>query len=105
MEIQKNFGHYCISNETLKCWSPIIYRCLVIAFTKCLDAQIFPVFLKLAKVVAIFKTASEIAVKNNHQLVCCVQSVKIMRTLFKLVHPNGESFTIIKLFPAMQLGF
>ena len=52
---QKRYGHHVISNEMLKCCSPIVEKYHVKAFNRCIDSQKVPNFFKVAKVVPISK--------------------------------------------------
>ena len=55
LKIKKSCGMDGISNEILKCCSPIIERHLARAFNKCIDEGVLPNIFKTAKVVPLFK--------------------------------------------------
>ena len=52
-------GHDGISNEILKCCSPIIEKYLVRRFIDCAEKQVFPECLKIAKVLPFFKKGDD----------------------------------------------
>ena len=52
---KKITGYDGISNEILKCCSPIIEPCVADVFNKCLEQSIFPGPLKIARVIPLFK--------------------------------------------------
>ena len=54
---QKSPGHDGISNEILKCCSPIIEQYLCGAFKNCILEQRFPNSMNMAKVIAMSKKA------------------------------------------------
>ena len=54
LQNKKSCGMDGISNENLKCCSPIIERHLARAFDRCLDEGVFPDVFKTAKVVPLF---------------------------------------------------
>ena len=64
LENEKSCGLDGISNEILKCCSPIIERHLALVFNKCIDEDVFPDTFKTAKVVPLFKKGDKIDPAN-----------------------------------------
>ena len=52
---KKSSGSDDISNEIIKCCSPVVENFLAIAFNNCIEESIFPKCLKIAKVIPIYK--------------------------------------------------
>ena len=55
MKNKKSSGHDGISNEILKCCSPVIENYLTNCFNNCIEKQFFPNSLKVAKVIPLYK--------------------------------------------------
>ena len=56
MQIKKTFGCDGITNEILKCSSPVFENSLANAFKKCIVEGTFPKSLKIGKVAPLHKT-------------------------------------------------
>ena len=74
---KKGYGHDGISNEMLKCCSPIVEKYILKAFNRCIDTQKFPNFLKVAKVVPIFKKGERDSPENFRpiRLLCSIRKL------------------------------
>ena len=68
MKNKKTYGLDGISNEILKCCSPIIRPVLATAFNKCIEERTFPKWLKIAKVITLFKKGDESKPGNYLQI-------------------------------------
>ena len=68
MKNKKTYGLDGSSNEILKCCSPIIRPVLATAFNKCIEERTFPKWLKIAKVIPLFKKGDESKPENYLQI-------------------------------------
>ena len=82
---------------------PIIEKYLVKAFNNCIETQKFPDFLKIAKVVPIYKKGDRDSPENYRPISLLCSISKIFE---KLLYTRMVSFfNINKLFSPMQFGF
>ena len=63
----KSYGLDGISNEILKCCSPVIEPAIAAAFNKCIEERTFPKCLKIAKVIRSQYSKKEI--KENPEII------------------------------------
>ena len=87
----------------LKCCSPIVEKYIVKAFNRCIDTQNFPNFLKVAKVVPIFKKGERDSPENYRSISLLCSISKLFEKL--LYSRMGSFFNAKKLFSPMQFGF
>ena len=103
MKNKKSSGHDGISNEILKCCSPIIEKYLAIAFNDCIFQRKFPDTLKLAKVIPLYKKGDR---KNpeNYRPISLLSSLS--KVFEKLLHKRMINFVNKnKLLSPEQFGF
>ena len=100
---KKSIGHDGISNEMLKCCSPIIEKYIVKAFNRCIDLKKFPNFLKVAKVVPVFKKGERDNPENYRPISLLTSISKLFEKL--LYSRMVNFFNTNKLFSPMQFGF
>ena len=100
---KKSTGYDGISNEILKCCSPIIEPYIADVFNKCLEKSIFPQSLKIARVIPLFKKGDR-SNPENYRPISLLSSLSkvfekvICKRMTKFFMKN-ESFT------ANQYGF
>ena len=100
---KKSSGMDGISNETLKCCSPIIERHLARAFNKCIDEGVFPDIFKTAKVVPLFKKGEKKDPANYRPISLLSSLSKVFE---KILHNRMLRFTEKNnLICPMQYGF
>ena len=92
-----------ISNENLKCCSPIIERHLARNFNKCMDEGVFPGIFKTAKVVPLFKKRE----KKDPANYCPINLLSSLSEVYeKILHYRMSRFTERNnLICPMQYGF
>lgn len=100
---KKSTGHDGLSNEMLKQCSPVIEKYLSEAFNNSIAKTQFPDFLKLAKVVPIFKKGDRTSPENYRpiSLLCSISKVFEKLLYNRMVH----FFVKNKLFATEQFGF
>ena len=100
---KKSSGNDGISNEILKCSSPIIEKYLVQSFNGCIEKQVFPECLKIAKVLPLFKKGDESQPSNYRPLSLLSSLSKVFE---KLLHKRMvKFFNKNNLFTPVQYGF
>ena len=100
---KKSYGHDGISNEILKCCSPIIEPYLANAFNKAISESVYPTSLKKAKVVPLFKKGDK---KNpeNYRPISLLSSLS--KVFEKLLFERMVNFCEKnKLLTSAQFGF
>ena len=103
MKNKKNSGHDGISNEILKCCSPVIEIYLTNCFNNCIEKQFFPNSLKIAKVIPLYKKGNAND-PGNYRPICLLSSLS--KVFEKLLYNRMVSFFNKKgLFTAKQYGF
>ena len=92
-----------ISNEILKCCSPVIdeYICKIV--NKCIRAECFPRQLKIAKVVPIFKKGDKTQPENYRPISILSPIGKVIEKV--LLKQMNSFFTKNNLFSSNQFGF
>ena len=99
---KKSVGHDGLSNEMLKHCSPVIEKYLSEAFNMSISNRKFPEFLKLAKVVPIFKKGDKTSPENYRPISLC----SISKIFEKLLYNRMVQFFVNrKLFASEQFGF
>ena len=100
---KKSSGHDDIRNEILKCCSPIIEKNLVRSFEDCIEKQVFPECLKIAKVLLIFKKGDG-SLPSNYRPISLRSSLS--KVFEKLLHKRMvKIFNKNNLFTPVQYGF
>ena len=100
---KKSVGHDGLSNEMLKHCSPVIEKYLSEAFNMSISKRKFPEYLKLAKVVPIFKKGDKTSPENYRPISLLCSISKIFEKL--LYNRMVQFFVNRKLFASEQLGF
>ena len=96
-------GHDGISNEILKCCSPIIEKHLLRSFNDCIGKQVFPECLKIAKMLPLFKKSDE-SLPRNYRPMSFLSSLS--KVFEKLLHKRMvKFFNKNHLFTPVQYGF
>ncbi|MEL6988783.1 MAG: reverse transcriptase family protein, partial [Bacteroidota bacterium] len=81
MKNKKSFGYDGISNEILKCCSPVIEGFLARAFNKALSEHIFPDNLKIAKVIPLLKKGNRDVLENYRPISLLSSLSKVFESL------------------------
>ena len=100
---KKSTGHDGISNEILKCCSPIIEKDLCKAFHNCFLERRFPNSLKIAKVVAMYKNGDNTKPENYRPISLLSPISKIFETI--LLKQMTKFFSKNDSFSEHQYGF
>ena len=100
---KKSTGHDGISNEILKCCSPIIEKYLCEAFNNCILERRFPNSLKIAKVVAMYKKGDNTKPENYRPISLLSPISKIFETI--LLKQMTKFFSKNDSFSEHQYGF
>ena len=103
MKNKKSTGHDGISNEILKCCSPIIEKYLSEAFNKCILERRFPNSLKIAKVIAMYKKGDNTKPENYRPISLLSPISKIFETI--LLTQMTRFFSKNDSFSKHQYGF
>ena len=82
-------GHDGISNEILKCCSPIIENYLVRSFIDCAEKQVSPECLKIAKVLPLFKKGDD-SLPSKYRPISLLCSLS--KVFEKLLHKRMVNF-------------
>ena len=91
---KKSSGSDDISNEIIKCCSPVVENFLAIAFNKCIEESIFPKCLKIAKVIPIYKKGDRNK-PENYRPISLLSSISkifeklILRRMMKFCEKNN----------------
>ena len=64
LKYKNSTGHDGLSNVMIKLCAPVIMKLLVVCFNEMFDSESFPDDCKIAKVIALFKSGSEIDFGN-----------------------------------------
>ena len=100
---KKSRCHDGISNEILKCCSPIIEKYFVRSFNDCIEKQVFPECLKIAKVLPLFKKGDD-SQPSNYRPISLLSSLS--KVFEKLLHKRMvKFFNKNNLFTPVQYGF
>ena len=100
---KKSSGHDGISNEILKCCSPIIEPFLVKIFNQCIENCIFPDCFKIAKVIPLYKKGDKKDPQNYRPISLLSSLSKIFE---KIIHKQMMNFCRTnKLLNPRQYGF
>ena len=103
MKNKKSSGHDGISNEILKCCSPVIENYLTNCFNNSIEKQFFPNSLKLAKVIPLYKNGNAND-PGNYRPISLLSSLS--KVFEKLLYIRMVSFFNKKgLFTTKQYGF
>ena len=103
MKNKKSSGHDGISNEILKCCSPVIENYLTNCFNNCIEKQFFPNSLKIAKVIPLYKKGNAND-PGNYRPINLLSSLS--KVFEKLLYKRMVSFFNKKgLFTTKQYGF
>ena len=86
---KKSSGHDGMSNEILKCCSPILEKHLVRSFNDCIEKQVFHECLKIAKVLPLFKKGDE-SLPNHYRPIRLLSSLS--KVFEKLLHKRMVKF-------------
>ena len=78
----KKSGHYGISNEILKCCSPILEPFLVRIFNQCITNCIFPECFKIANVIPLYKKGDKTDPHNY-------RPISLLSSLSKIFEKNA----------------
>ena len=95
MKNKKSSGSNGISNEILKCCSPVVDEHLCKAFNECLKVGIFPECLKSAKVIALHKKG-EYSDRENYRPISLLSSLS--KVFEKLLYTRMISFLLRMIF-------
>ena len=100
---EKSISHDGISNEILKCCSPITEKYLVKAFNICLEERKVPQCMKIAQISSFFKKGDRINPENYRpiSLLTCVSNFFEKLLYKRMVY----FFQKNKLFSPIQFGF
>ena len=101
--MKKSCGIDGISNENLKCCSPVIEKHLSLAFNKCIDVGIFSKSFKIAKVISLYKKGNKDDPANYQPISLLSYLSKVLE---KIIHKRMLDFStkFSFLWPA-QYGF
>ena len=103
MKNKKSSGHDGISNEILKCCSPILDTFLVRIFNQCITNCIFPECFKTAKVISLYKKGDKTDPHNYRPISLLSSLSKIFE---KILHKRMMKFCQTnKLLNPVQYGF
>ena len=99
----KSSGHDGISNEILKCWSPILEPFLVRIFNQCITNYIFPECFKIVKVIPLYKKGDKTDPHNY-------RPIRLLSSLSKIFEKNLPKRMMMfcqinKLLNPVQYGF
>ena len=83
MKNKKSYGLDEISNEILKCCSPVIEPAIAVAFNKCIEERTFPKCLKIAKVIPIFKKGDRRKRENYRPISLLSSTSKLFEKLLQ----------------------
>ena len=83
MRNRKIYGLDGISNEILKCCSPVIEPTIAAAFNKCIEERTFPKRLKIAKVIPIFKKRDKRKPENYRPISLLNSIIKVFEKLLQ----------------------
>ena len=83
MKNKKSYGLDGISNELLKCCSPVIEPAIAAAFNKCIEERTFPKCLKIAKVIPKFKKGEKRNPENYRPISLLSSISKIFEKLLQ----------------------
>ena len=86
---KKSSGHDGISNEILKCCSPITEKYSGRSFNDCIEKQVFPERLKFAKVLLLFKKGDE-SLPSKYRPISLLSSLS--KVFEKLLHKRIVKF-------------
>ena len=100
---KRSTGHDEISNEILKCCSPIIEKYLTTLFNKCIEARVFPETMKIAKVIPFFKNGDKNQPENYRPISLLTAMSKIFEKL--LLKRMTKFVTKHKILSSSQFGF
>ena len=103
LKAKQSTGHDEISNEILKCCSPIIEKIVTIFFDKCIEVRIFPGTMKTAKVIPFFKTGDKSQPENYRRISLLTTISKIFEKL--LLKRISAFVTKHKILSPNQFGF
>ena len=96
-------GHDEISNEILKCCSPIIEKYLTTLFNKCIEDGTFPEIMKIAKVIPFFKNGDKKQPENYRPISLLTAMSKIFEKL--LLKRMSTFVSKHKVLTPNQFGF
>ena len=100
---KKSHGHDGISNEILKCCSPIVEPYLANAFNRAIEESKFPSAFKIAKIIPLFKKGDRSKLENYRPISLLSSLSKVFE---KLLYQRMINFCEInQLFTSAQFGF
>ena len=84
MKNKKSYGLDGISNEILKCCSPIFEPAIAAAFNECIEERTFPKCLKIAKVIPIFRKGDRRKPESYRPISLLSSSSEVFEKLLQL---------------------
>ena len=103
MKNKKSCGEDGISNDILKCCSPIVDEYIAIAFNKCILEKTYPTCLKVAKVIPLHKKGDKSDPANYRPISLLSSLGKLFE---KLLHKRMVKFCVKeKILTSTQFGF
>ena len=96
-------GHDGLSNVMIKLCAPVIMKLLVVCFNEMFDSESFPNDCKIAKVIALFKSGSEIDF-GNYRIISILSTIS--KIFEKLIYRRMVKFLQkYKILCPEQFGF
>ena len=100
---KKSHGHDGISNEILKCCSPIVEPYLAVAFNRAIEESKFPSAFMIAKIISLFKKGDTAKLESSRPISLLSSFSKVFE---KLLYQRIFNFCEKnQLFTSAQFGF